>query len=418
MIERAKNNFTALLRHTEKYTKTDMVYLAGGGFWLFLKVAFSTVLALLLSVAFANLIPVETYGAYKYVFTVFGLLAIPTLLGMSNAVVKAVAQGFEGTTLAALKTKVLWGTLGSFASGCFALYYFLQGNTELAGAFGLVTLFLPFFDTFNLFNSILTGKRLFRTSLIYEVAVQAVSVASVITTLFLTKELVLILASYFVAYTLTRGVALFLAIRNHTENNNVDTSALKFGKHLSAMDIVATISEAADNLLLWQFGGAAPVAIYAFAKTIPLHITTASKRLITLAFPKFASRDFASIKQQIGHKMLILFILMAGITALYWLVAPLLFTVLFPQYTEAIWYSQLFSLTLLFFPQKLIGTAFQAHARTKTLYISSTLVPLVRLALAIICIPLFGIMGALMMELGARIFNFFLMSFLLARAKP
>ncbi|MSU56528.1 MAG: hypothetical protein EXS51_04475 [Candidatus Taylorbacteria bacterium] len=32
-------------------------------------------------------------------------------------------------------------------------------------------------------------------------------------------------------------------------------------------------------------------------------------------------------------------------------------------------------------------------------------------------IPLFGIMGALMMELGARIFNFFLMSFLLARAR-
>ncbi len=54
------------LRWSEKYIKTDMIYLVKGGFWLTLGQIISSVSSLLLVIAFANLLPKETYGIYKY----------------------------------------------------------------------------------------------------------------------------------------------------------------------------------------------------------------------------------------------------------------------------------------------------------------------------------------------------------------
>jgi len=417
MTEKYRNKIHNFLRKTEKYTKTDMVYLVSGGFWLSIKTFLSALIALGLSIAFANLLPKETFGEYKYIFSIFGILAIPTLLGMGKAVMKSVAQGYEGTPIVAIKTKMLWGMLGSLASISLAIYYFLNENMGLAGAFGIVAVFLPFVDTFNIFNTILTGKRLFKVSIIYEAVIQSISAITIAIALFFTNNLLIILLSYFVAYTITRFIAFRVVIRKHTINKKVDMSAIGYGKHLSVMRILGTFAATVDNILLWQFAGAAPLAIYAFAKAIPIQISGALKKITVLAFPKFVQRDFQSIKQPLIHKMLKMFLLMVVIVITYIITAPYIYNAIFPQYTESIFYSQIFALTLLFFPQKFIGTLFQAHAHKKALYISSTATPIVKLILAITLIPQFGIMGALITELGTRTFSLLLISFLFMRTR-
>lgn len=417
MIEKLKNKTYHILRRTEKYTKTDMVYLASGSFWLFLKTFLSIAIAFGLSVAFANLMPQAAYGEYKYILSIFGFLAIPTLFGMGTAVTKAVARGCEGTPLAAIKTKILWGILGSVGSIFVAFYYFTQGNIKLAGAFGIIAVFLPFVDTFSLFNTVLTGKKLFKISVLYESSIQAVSALAIALTLFFTNNLLIILSSYFISYTITRLIAFWIVIAKHTDNKKIDDSAIPYGKHLSVMEVLSIIAETVNSVLLWHFAGAAPVAIYSFAKAIPAQISSALQRITTLAFPKFAIRDFEQIKQSLISKMLKMLILMIIIVAAYFIAAPYIYNIFFPQYTEAIFYSQIFALTLLFFPQKFIGTAFQAHAHTKALYISTTIVPIIRLIFTITLIPPFGIMGAIIAELIARACNLFIISFLFVRAR-
>lgn len=412
-----KEKTYSLLRKIEKYTKTDMVYLASGGFWLFLKTAISAVVAFTISVAFANLLPKTTYGEYKYIFSMFGLLAIPTLTGMGTAATKSVAQGFEGTPSAALRTKIRWGLLGSAASASIAVYYAVQGNLELAGAFLLVMFFLPFVDTLSIYNSVLTGKKLFRISTIYEIIVQFISAIAIITALFLTNSLLIVLAVYFITFTIVRFFIFRAVIKRHTENPSVDKETTKYGKHLSVMDILSTVSDALDSILLWQFVGPAPVAVYAFAKGIPVQVSVAMQRIMTLAFPKFAQRDFQTIRSSLVHKMLLMFLVMLIVVILYILAAPYIFQLFFPAYTEAIIYSQIFSLTLLFFPQKFIGTAFQAHARTKSLYVFTTITPIVRMGLAFSLIPFFGIIGAIATELIGRAVNFCILTMLMLRAK-
>lgn len=417
MINALKHKTYGFLRKTEKYAKTDMIYLARGGFWLSIKTALSMLVAFGLSVAFANLLPRDIYGEYKYVFSIFGLLAIPTLLGMGTSVTKSVSQGYEGTPVAAIKMKIQWGMLSSVASAAVAVYYFLHGNIGLAGAFGIVAIFIPFVDTFSLFNAITTGKKLFKVSVVYETIIQLITAVAIAVTLFLTDDLFLILVVYFTSYTVVRLIIFQIVMKKHTTNRKIDSHALTYGKHLSVMEVLGVISGTLDSILLWQFLGAGPLAVYSFARAIPMQINGALKKITVLAFPKFAERDFQSTKGGLTPKLVKMFLLIAIIVIVYIIAAPYIYGAFFPQYTDAIIYSQVFALSLLLFPQKFIATLFQAHARKKALYISSTITPIIRIVLAFILIPSFGIMGAIFTELGARAINMLIISFMFIRMR-
>src|SRR3989344_7039026 len=101
------------LRLSEGLFKTDMVYLTKGGTWLLLGQLISSISTFLLVIAFANLIPKETFGTYKYILSLTAILLIPSLPGMNTAVNMASTRNLDGTLLLALKTKMRWGLLSS-----------------------------------------------------------------------------------------------------------------------------------------------------------------------------------------------------------------------------------------------------------------------------------------------------------------
>src|SRR3989344_3136851 len=133
----------SMLRGSEGFFKTDMVYLAEGGSWLSLGQIVSSISSFLLIIAFANLVPKETYGTYKYVLSIVGILLIPSLPGISTAVSMAATRGLDGTLALALTTKVRWGFISSLASLLLAGYYFVSGNTSLMISFLIASIFLP-----------------------------------------------------------------------------------------------------------------------------------------------------------------------------------------------------------------------------------------------------------------------------------
>jgi O-antigen/teichoic acid export membrane protein len=412
-----KQKIHILLRWSEKYTKTDMVYLASGNLWLSIKKILAVVITFGLSVAFANLLPQEVFGQYKYVFSLVGILSIPTLLGMGNSVTRAVARGYDGTPLLSITTKIRWGFLGSLAGIAVSVYYFTQGNIDLALAFIVVALFIPFVDTFSSFNTILTGKQLFKVSILYEIGVQFTFALSMTLALFLTDNLFILLLTYFAIYTLTRFIVLRIVMRRYLENTKVDHSAITYGKHLSVMSVLDTIAGAIDNVLLWHFLGATSVAIFAFTKALPNQMEVFLKNITTLAFPKFARRDFESTKKTLWRKMLGL----TGLTIIgiigYIILAPYVYKLFFPQYLDAIFYSQVFVLVLIFFPKKIMGTVLNAHAETKKLYIYSTSSPFIKVGLSFLLIPQYGIMGAVYAEIGLRAFSLLLMTILFTQTQ-
>ena len=108
MIESLQKIALRALRWSEKYTKTDMVYLAQAGLWTNLNFVMVSVLALFLSILFANVLPRETFGMYQYLLSLSALLTALTLAGMNGAVSQSVARGYEGDLKAAVRIHLWW----------------------------------------------------------------------------------------------------------------------------------------------------------------------------------------------------------------------------------------------------------------------------------------------------------------------
>lgn len=399
------------LRNSEKYTGTDMVYLSKNISWVSIGNGLSSLASLALVYVFGNYVSQHDYGIYQYVLSLAGILATPALSGMNTAVTAAISQGYEGTLLKALKIKIKWGLLSCLGSIGVGIYYYLQGNPILAMSFLGIAIFLPFMDSFSIFISYVEGKKQFKKSALYSFLISFIRVITLIGVIFITQNIIAIILFYFLITTLLRGAILLFILKNEKLNKKSDSESLEYGKHLSFMRIISNGVLSIENILLFHFLGAAQLAIYSFAKVPITKIGGIITPITSLAYPKFSQTEPEILKKTLPKKLRLLLLGMVGIVALYITLAPFLFELVLPQYTDSIIYSQIFALSLLFLPQKFLVSALTAHKQQKALYIINTVNPLLRVVLLIVLFPLFGIQGIIYAFLAGLLMNGILLSF-------
>jgi|SRR3989344_667149 len=402
MIEYLKQKVKELLVWSQKYTKTDMLYLAKGGFWLGLGQAIGTIASLATSIAFANLLPVEAYGQYRYVLSMMAFFAIPTLSGINTALIRAAAQGMDSSLYVAFKTRLSWGVLAAVAGLGTSIYYLVQVNIHIATSFLVVSIFMPLFYSFETYGYFLKGKKMFNRSALFSSSTITVSTISLVISLFLTDNVAILLISYFLPYTLLRGLFLYITTKKYILERKTDPTMVPYGKHLSLMSILDTIASEIDKFLLWHFLGPVQVAVYSFALSPVSSIATLKTHLNTIAFPKIAEHDIPYIKKIIYGKTFRLFLVLVLIAILYVLIAPALYKFMFPKYTESVIYSQVLAISLIF-PAIFFSTAFVAHAKIKEQYILNSSYSLSKIVLSAILIPLMGIWGAVISYLAPQV---------------
>lgn len=396
MFKKIKDKSYTLLRWSEKWTQTDMVYLAKGGFWLTSSQFISSLVSFLLAIAFANLLPKETYGTYRYILSIAGLITISSLSGINTSFIQAIAKGEKVSFRLATIIKFKWGLIGMILGIITASYYLWQGNTILGYGLLVVSLLAPLIESLTLYSSKLNGTKDFQKISIYRTASQLINLIVIFLALYLSDNLLLILFCLYFSQLCIRSFFSWKT-RDHEEETSLtdNKKMLSLGKHLSFMNVIGQIIMQADKILLWHFLGAAPLAIYAFAQAPVTHIQTAITPLKTLSYPKIANTNKEELKKHLPKKMFKLFLILIIIVIAYIIFAPLLFKIFFPEYIEAVNYSRLYSLIILFFPQKMMSLSLTAQAQTKALYVISILNPIVKIILLAILLPLFGIWGAI-----------------------
>ena len=255
LFSKLKIKIHHLLIWSQKYTKTDNIYLAKGGFWLTLGQIISSAAAFLLAIAFANLLDPTTYGNYKYILSLMGLLGIFALTGVGTAVTQAAARGLEGSFYTGFKTKLKWGILGSLVAIGGAIYYWLRGNELLPIPLLISAVFLPLMLASGIYVSLLTGRKLFNIQVKYSALSQVISAGALIAALFLTKNLFWLIAVYFVSHTFSNYFFYVLTKFRFKPNKKEDPKTLSYGKHLSIMGVVAKFAGQLDKILLFHFLG-------------------------------------------------------------------------------------------------------------------------------------------------------------------
>lgn len=407
-----KDHAVTLLRKLEQYTKTDMVYLTSGGFWLGVGQITASVSAFLLAIAFANLLSPETYGTYKFVLSVVGILGIPTLGGINTALSQAISRDIEGVFIHGLFTKIRWGLAGTIGSLVLATYYYINGNTTLTLAFIIVAPFIPLFETLGIYSVYLQGKRLFHQSTVNYVIMRIVYVTALIGAAFLTNNVLLVIFTYFVSLTAINFILLLKTLKTSPPNSNTEDGIMRYGKHLSLIGVVGKIGSYLDALLLFHYLGPIYVAQYAFARAPIDQITATYKNIPLLALPKLSNRLIPSIHELLPTRLLQLLLIGIFIGISYALIAPIVFPIIFPIYLDSVIYSQLLAVTLIIqLPLSFLGTAIQSRLNTTpTSWLYWRTVPqIIYIAAILILIPLYGILGAIIGTIMLSIMRFVLL---------
>ena len=377
--------------------KTDVRYLASGGFWLSIGQVIATASALLLAIAFANLLSPETYGTYKFVLSAVGILAIPTLGGLNTSMGQAIARGVEGVFKRGIVTKIRWGLAGTFGSLVLAAYYYMNRNLQLASAFALVAPFIPVFETFGVFLMYLQSKKRFRQSTRYYVLLRLLYVGVLIGVAFATDNVLLVLLAYFGSLTAVNLFFLLRTFKTVPPNTHDETGVLRYGKHLSLVGVIGKVGSYLDSLLLFHFLGPVQVAQYAFARAPVDQIIATYKNFPILALPKFSNRSIEEINQMFMTRLLQATLLSLAIGIAYVAFAPLAFHIVFPKYLTSVGYSQLLAISLVLqLPLTFIGSAVQSKLNDTPpswLYWRTAPQALYVLSLLIL-IPFYGIAGA------------------------
>jgi len=401
-----RNKAYRALRWSERYTKTDMLYLARGGFWMTTSSVVVSSLSFLLAISFAHFLTKETYGEYKFVLAIAGILGTFALTGLGSAVMRSVGRGFEGTLHYAFWTNIRWSALSFLGALVLSIYYFAHGNSSLGLAILVVGSFSPFLSSTNLYSAYLTAKKDFRRHAIYfDIIGNLVPYTALFATMLLTDSPLWLILVYFSSNTLIGIILYKRTVKIYQPGPTVDTESLGYSKHLSLMNILSGLANNIDQILVFHYIGAAELAIYNFATAIPDQTKGPLKGLNKLIFPKFVVREDHEIRTGMRNKFLWLLVLSIVLVLAYILAAPYIFSIFFPKYMGSVLYSQIFSISFLSIPFSPANVYLAAKKKVKEQYMVYSLTSIVQIIAVFFGIFFWGLLGLIVARVITRIFS-------------
>lgn len=394
-----------ILFWSQRYTHTDMLYVARGGFWLNLKQLSALAFSLVTAIAFANLVPKEVYGTYRFVLSLGGILGALTLSGMNTAVTRAVAQGYEGTFVRSLVVQARWAWVTVVASFATALYYFINGNPILGSAFIAFGILYPIYTVSNTYLAFLQGKKDFSRTFWYGLGTSAFQFAGIIGVILLIPNVVYLVVAYYATQAAANGFYLYRTLRVYRPSDKSDGSALGYGKHLSLMNLLGSVASQIDGILVFHFLGPTQLAIYSFATLVPERIRGLFKFTGTIALPRFSENDSSSAAESVAPKTARLAVAAIIVAGLYIIFAPLGFQLVIPKYVGAIPYSQVYAISLVALASYIPLAALMAQANRKLLYQASTISSVVQIVLISTGLFWWGLWGAIIAKVVMQFFG-------------
>lgn len=394
------------LRSSEKFFKTDMIYLAKGGFWLTFAQIVSAISTFALSIAFAHLFPKDEYGVYRYVIALAGITFTFSLTGLGAAVTQSVARGFDGSLKLGFKEYLKWSAGIIVISISGIIYYYLNHNLDLVIAFIIIGTLSPLLNGFSLYNSYLTGKRNFESLGILSLIRNGLPAIGLIISIFITKSAIIIVAIYFIAHTIASGLCYLITLITNNPTGEKDPAMLGYAKHLSFMSILNMIADQIDKIIVFHYVGAVELAVYSFATALPTQIKSLLRSIYSLALPKFSNKPLIELQKNMSKQMLQLLVVTIISILLYILTAPFLFKLFFSNYMESVLYSQIFVFSLISVVGIIPTTILQSKKLINSMYKANILFACTKIILLFGGISLFGFWGVIFARVSYEYIGF------------
>lgn len=417
-MEQIKNLLRDRIQGLSRFFKTDMMYVTKSGFWLNANFILVSLFGLLSSVLFAHLVSKEIYGTYQFVIAIAGVIAVFAPNNMSSAVLRAVAQGYEGDFVKATRYQLRWGVIASVISVFASLWYVFHENIPLSLSLLLVALFMPSTLALNTWNAYIQGKKDYRRYFFYNALATTISYGGIIWVLFFKREFMWLIAANIIFGFLSNLVLYFVTVKKMRPHTETDPGTIPYGKHLSIMGIPQGLVGQLDALLIFHYVGAQALAVYSFATLLPEKITGGLKFIPLITLPKFSEKSESEVKDFFRKKIWWLLFFLGVMSALYALLSPYLFRFIFPAYVESIPFTQVYSLSFFAIAASVAQGALLSQRKVKELYITTLAFPILKTVLMFVLMFFYGVWGIIYAQLITILFQIIFPIFLLQRSRP
>jgi len=403
-------------RNLSSIAGLDLDYFLKGGAWLTFSTLISAVGGIILSSLFARIWPADVYGQFSFLTAALSFMSLTVLPGMAQAVTQASSEGKDGTYKASIKILSRWAFFGTALLLVGSLYFYFRQNPNLAAATFVSALAFPITSVFSLYNAYLSGKKEFKYVAVFGLIAQLSSIGATAFGLLFFPSLfaVALLSSWSTA--IFNTILTFVTLRK-IKNEKIDKNILEFGKHLSFSQMFPIGSEYLDRFIIPLLLGFTANAVYTFAILIPMQIHSFLKIFINLAQPKITEISDKNLQKDLTRKTIQFELLILGVVLAYIFLAPFIFDLLYPTYKKsALLISQIFSLSLLYFPGNLFGLGLIKKRDKKSIYMDNAGYALINILSLLVLVPTLGILGAALSKIISRFCHAFLQIYLFKSA--
>lgn len=356
--------------------------------------------ALLISVTFTHLAPKEIYGQYNLIMSFLSLFALFSMPGLNNSVLRSTARGYDGSYKKAVKMSFMWSLVGIPVIFITGVYYYFYINQISGICLMIACIFFPFLNAPNTWDSFLQGKKRFDLTAKYAIAIHIMNAIFTITILFLTPNNVI---SIFITYgTVNVVLVCFCYFRSfkYIENDLEDDECLHYGYFLTASNVLGTIANNIDNIIVGMLLGPIDLATYAIATRVPLLVKDFTKFFWAPFTPEICKDEvtLSNVFDYIGRKFIMGFLVLVFVgSVIYWFFVGDVIIFLFgSNYADSAYFAQILLLMVLIsIPTIFLSTFCIVKKDRKAIVVNSYIFPFVKVFIMGLSIYYYGLLGAI-----------------------
>jgi O-antigen/teichoic acid export membrane protein len=345
-----------------KQNRAETIHLFRSGFWLTSRYLILSISGLIISVAFARLSALETYGKYQFVLSLLAMVSFFSLPGLNMAAMKSAARGEASSVLEAVR----WSFKFSLVATPFLLGYgvfLLHGSQNQLGISIILASFLfPFFYAPNTWHVFYESRLNFKPVTIRITIATIMVTMAVLFGLYLKLNFLWLILIYLSLSSIFSGV-FYLEVRKKVLNismaDSTDGLDIGYGLKVSVQKFVYTLSETIPPLAISFILGHSVLARFQVANIFLGGISGLIGALAVISLPRLFTESESS------HRTIFWQNVVTGLIAAigYWFIVQILFFPLYgPNYRESLTLAQLFvGLPLLISPRTFLVNYFTAR---------------------------------------------------------
>lgn len=338
----------------------------------------------------------EEFGEYNFIISVVGILTVFALKGLDNAVMQSVARGAPGTFRKSVPLALLASLIGLVVLAGISVWFWLSARSDLALGFAMAACLFPFARALEQWKSIKVGHEKFPGLVKLEsVALICMHAAIIASAIFYPGQYILPLAFVFAVPAVQNIVMTSVELRRIPTVAPDEPDSVRYGIKTSLYSSLGLASQHADRLLLFFLLSPSALALFVAASQVSDLVYNVIQDMAAVLAPRFAKHKVYSTHVDRAIRWFSLAI-SAAVLIFAFTLLPWLFALIYgAAYSDALPYAQALLVAVA------IGNVATFHFRfirsrldTNNYRSITVLTSLARIGAACLCIPAFGLAGA------------------------